>query len=584
MALSRPPRIGAQHPVAHAARIMHQSEAPVNCLALDAGRAGLLACCTRENLSVWSLEQPLPGLGETAGDEATPGARVLLKHTMSTGERKIITHIAVQDGLVVAAGHSKGAKKRKERAGVLSQIVPSVFVLTAHICEDVSALDAGHTPPPVALDVPAGMAQWSEVGGLALARANNGSPLQPTLVIADAHGTVLSMALEPSSHSDSSTPAPIADKRGASQARVQRRSGAGSDQEGGAAEGGAARRGSWMGLQVAHCAQLQGTEDALGKMVALEVHPGAPDLAVAALELAVVVFSLSARAKLLLLPLAGFFPPQASVTACALHLLPNDRAAGAENAPPQRGCEAGTALLERAVVVLGLDSSRRGARPRPAPGPPRAQLPAPVRATLPARSCAPLPVDGAWPGVGRTRAGSRSAPPRHLSQAGAGDAGAHAQQPSACVALRLHAGGARLVRQFNAWSAGSVGEGAERPCADAGEGLQEPAPARQVRVEAVAASGGYLAAGTACGAVAVWGVGSASQVALLHGPAGARPLGGTQAARGASQAARGGAGKGGGRVTALALRLGTAAEGAAGSGGWRAVAIGRGDGAVDVWL
>ena len=51
-------RINAGRPLLHAASIKHYPETPVQCVALDPGRAGLLACATRDKLSVWALEQP----------------------------------------------------------------------------------------------------------------------------------------------------------------------------------------------------------------------------------------------------------------------------------------------------------------------------------------------------------------------------------------------------------------------------------------------------------------------------------------------------------------------------------------------
>ena len=97
-------------------------------------------------------------------------ARDLLKHDFPPSEKKTITHLSVLDGLVVAAGHSKGAKKRKERDGMLSQIVPSIFVLTARIDSGSSSAppspDDDPPPAPLSLDVPASMAEWDALGWL----------------------------------------------------------------------------------------------------------------------------------------------------------------------------------------------------------------------------------------------------------------------------------------------------------------------------------------------------------------------------------------------------------------------------------
>ena len=99
-------------------------------------------------------------------------ARDLLKHDLPPSEKKTITHLSVLDGLVVAAGHSKGAKKRKERDGMLSQIVPSIFVLTARIDSGSSSAppspDDDPPPPSPSTSPPAWRSGMRSVGSLNL--------------------------------------------------------------------------------------------------------------------------------------------------------------------------------------------------------------------------------------------------------------------------------------------------------------------------------------------------------------------------------------------------------------------------------
>jgi hypothetical protein len=95
-------------------------------LTVDGSR---LACATTDCVSVWQILPDGSG-GGGVGDGASGSAHgpgllsEVMRYDLGTEGRRVLTHMAFCDGLLLAAGLSKAAKRRREKDGVLSHINP----------------------------------------------------------------------------------------------------------------------------------------------------------------------------------------------------------------------------------------------------------------------------------------------------------------------------------------------------------------------------------------------------------------------------------------------------------------------------
>jgi hypothetical protein len=115
--------ISSRRPIRHAGSIVHAAGKAVVGLTVDGNR---LACATTDCVSVWKLAQDGSGGGD-GGSDSVHGAGLLsevMRYDLGTEGRRTLTHMAFRDGLLLAAGLSKAAKRRREKDGVLSHINP----------------------------------------------------------------------------------------------------------------------------------------------------------------------------------------------------------------------------------------------------------------------------------------------------------------------------------------------------------------------------------------------------------------------------------------------------------------------------
>ena len=88
-----------------------------------------LACATTDCVSVWQIVSDGSG-GGGVGDGGSGSAHgpgllsEVMRYNLGTEGRRALTHMAFCDGLLLAAGLSKAAKRRREKDGVLSHINP----------------------------------------------------------------------------------------------------------------------------------------------------------------------------------------------------------------------------------------------------------------------------------------------------------------------------------------------------------------------------------------------------------------------------------------------------------------------------
>ena len=189
-----PGRIGARHPLRHVGSVVHETGRGVCGCCLD---GTWMAVATAHGVSVWRLGLP-------AGRDGL--LQEAMRHELESEQRRVVSHLALRNGLVVACGQSRVAKRRREKAGVLSQINPGVFVLA-------SDLTAGHDHVAAAagmsdVDIPSVMATWDSFGGLSVGSANAGAGVGAVVLLADTEGQVVRWTLDarrsdaarPSSH------------------------------------------------------------------------------------------------------------------------------------------------------------------------------------------------------------------------------------------------------------------------------------------------------------------------------------------------------------------------------------------------
>ena len=113
--------ISAARPIRHAGCIAHASRKSVVGLAVDEGR---LACATEDCVSVWQL-----AAGRADAGASSPALlSEVMRYDLGAEGRRTVTHIAFRGGLLLAAGSSKAAKKRREKHGMLSQITPGTLL------------------------------------------------------------------------------------------------------------------------------------------------------------------------------------------------------------------------------------------------------------------------------------------------------------------------------------------------------------------------------------------------------------------------------------------------------------------------
>ncbi len=150
-----------------------------------------LACATADCVSAWRL----------APDAEAGGPEIFaeMRHEIASSQRRVVTHLALRGGLVLAAGESKAAKRRRESKGCLSQINPGVFVLACRAGgRDQDAVNCGQAAPGGAadrscmsdLEIPLAMAEWKSFGGIALIDAGG------SLLLAESDGQIVHWTLD----------------------------------------------------------------------------------------------------------------------------------------------------------------------------------------------------------------------------------------------------------------------------------------------------------------------------------------------------------------------------------------------------
>ena len=171
--------------------IRHERVKGVVGLAVD---GSWLACATPDCVSAWRLPSS-PGAPGVGGDVSATSAGqdngtrdvqldVEMCHEIAHCQRRTVSHLALLGGLVLVAGESKEAKRRRESKGCLAQINPGVFVLAHKLEEPVvsatgrgqAALDTGCSHMSD-LAIPLVMAEWANFGGLALMDSGNSALL-----------------------------------------------------------------------------------------------------------------------------------------------------------------------------------------------------------------------------------------------------------------------------------------------------------------------------------------------------------------------------------------------------------------------
>jgi hypothetical protein len=115
--------ISSRRPIRHAGSIVHAAGKAVVGLTVDGNQ---LACATTDCVSVWKLAQDGSGGGD-GGSDSVHGPGLLsevMRYDLSTEGRHTLMLMAFRDGLLLAAGLSKAAKRLREKDGVLSHINP----------------------------------------------------------------------------------------------------------------------------------------------------------------------------------------------------------------------------------------------------------------------------------------------------------------------------------------------------------------------------------------------------------------------------------------------------------------------------
>lgn len=135
-------RIGAGRPICHAGTLTHATNKAVAGLVVH---GEWLACATADCVSAWRLraaDSPPAG----GGAEGLLGEA--MRHELDAEQRRVVTHLTLRDGVLLAAGQARAAKRPREKKGVVSQIDPAVFVLA---CEVDSGGAAVHGPPTMTM-------------------------------------------------------------------------------------------------------------------------------------------------------------------------------------------------------------------------------------------------------------------------------------------------------------------------------------------------------------------------------------------------------------------------------------------------
>ena len=172
-----PPKVSKDSPLRSVGSIRHEKGKSVVGLAAD-GR--WLACATADCVSAWRLQSSPRGGDDAPATSADHGGcetelGVEMRHEIASSQRRVVTHLALLGGLMLAAGESKEAKRRRESKGCLSQINPGVFVLACKMGKlDDAATDRGQAALDEGsvrmsdLEIPLVMAEWGSFGGAAL--------------------------------------------------------------------------------------------------------------------------------------------------------------------------------------------------------------------------------------------------------------------------------------------------------------------------------------------------------------------------------------------------------------------------------
>jgi len=132
--------ISSARPIRHAGSIVHTAGKGVVGLTVDGSR---LACATTDCVSVWQILSDGSGGGGVGdggcGSAHGPGLlSEVMCYDLGTKGRRTLTHMAFCDGLLLAAGLSKAAKRRREKDGVLSHINPGSRPSPATSCPAAS--------------------------------------------------------------------------------------------------------------------------------------------------------------------------------------------------------------------------------------------------------------------------------------------------------------------------------------------------------------------------------------------------------------------------------------------------------------
>jgi len=199
-------RINAAHVLCHTGTIAPATNKAVVSLEVD---GEWLACATADCVSAWLIR-------EEEGRSLLPTEA--MRHECDGEQRRVVTHLALRGGLVLAAGQSRVAKRRREKKGVVSQINPGVFVLAC----DVGSGGVGvlgetrdgampHALVMTDVELPSIMAMWERLSGIATVVRAGGR----VVLLADTEGQVVRWTLEDRKNSADATPAVLQSPRGA---------------------------------------------------------------------------------------------------------------------------------------------------------------------------------------------------------------------------------------------------------------------------------------------------------------------------------------------------------------------------------
>ena len=179
--------ISSRQPLRCVGSIQHDKGKGAVGLAVD-GR--WLACATADCVSAWRLAPDAEGGG-------CPELFAEMRHEIASSQRRVVTHLALLGGLVLAAGESKVAKRRRESKGCLAQINPGVFVLACRAaCRDPDSNRGQAAPGGAAdacmsdLEIPSVMAEWKSFGGIALMDAGS------SMLLAGSDGQIVHWTLD----------------------------------------------------------------------------------------------------------------------------------------------------------------------------------------------------------------------------------------------------------------------------------------------------------------------------------------------------------------------------------------------------